>query len=116
MVDMTLSKRERTRRARRSKHNTHLKQAYGITIEDYDTILESQNGKCAICHGGTSKRHFAVDHNHRNGNVRGLLCARCNTALARFMDRRVVVGRAYKYLGEDGSKINAILGRNINEN
>jgi hypothetical protein len=106
---MVLSKRERTRRARRSKHNTHLKKTYGITIEDYDKLLASQGGKCAICRGGTSKRHFAVDHNHKSGVIRGLLCARCNTALARFMDNITNLRRAVKYMKADGAKVTRIL-------
>jgi hypothetical protein len=110
---MALSERERKRRARRSSHNSHLKKTYGITIDEYDAILASQGGGCAICKGGTSKRHFAVDHNHKTGNVRGLLCARCNTALARFMDSRTNVGRAYNYLGRDGSQVREILGREV---
>lgn len=110
---MPLSKRERKRRQRRSAHNHHLRKTYGITIDEYDLLLASQKGRCAICKGGTSKRHFAVDHNHRTGNVRGLLCARCNTALARFMDNRTTVGRAYKYLGRDGEAVRDTLGREV---
>ena len=106
---MALSKRERTRRARRSKHNTHLKKAYGITINDYDKILESQGNVCAICKGGTSKRHFAVDHNHKNGNVRGLLCARCNGGLSKFMDRISNLRRAVRYMKLDGEKVRKVL-------
>ena len=106
---MVLSKRERTKRARRSKHNTHLKKQYGITIDDYDKILDSQGGKCAICKGGTSKRHFAVDHNHTNNNIRGLLCARCNTGLARFMDNITTLKRAIRYMKDDGAKVRKIL-------
>ena len=106
---MVLSKRERTRRARRSKHNTHLKKTYGITIQQYDVILEKQNGKCAICGGGTSKNFFAVDHNHRSGKVRGLLCARCNTGLARFMDEVQRVRTAVAYLEDDGETVRRIL-------
>ena len=104
-----LGKREATRRARRSRHNSHLKEAYGITIKDYDKLLASQDGKCAICRGGTSKRHFAVDHNHKNGNVRGLLCARCNTGLARFMDNISTIRRAVKYMKADGEKVREVL-------
>jgi hypothetical protein len=106
---MVLSKRERTRRARRSKHNSHLKEKYGITIHDYDRILTSQGGKCAICKGGTSKRHFAVDHNHKNGQIRGLLCARCNTGLARFMDNITTLRRATRYMKLDGVKVREVL-------
>jgi len=104
-----LGKREATRRARRSRHNSHLKEAYGITIEQYDLILASQGGTCAICDGGTSKRHFAVDHNHKNGNIRGLLCARCNTGLARFMDKIELLRRAVRYMKLDGEKVREVL-------
>ena len=106
---MALSKRERTRRARRSKHNSHLKKAYGITIEDYDKILESQKGKCAICHGGTTKRFLATDHNHKNGNVRGLLCGSCNGALARFRDNITNLRRAVRYMKLDGKRVREVL-------
>lgn len=106
---MALSKREAKKRQRRSAHNYHLKENYGITIEDYDRILASQGGKCAICKGGTSKRHFAVDHNHKSGNVRGLLCARCNTGLARFMDNITNLRRAVRYMKLDGAKVREVL-------
>lgn len=109
MTRKKLSKAERTRRQRRSNHNYHLRKNYGITIEDYDRILQAQGGRCAICKGGTSKNFFAVDHNHRNGRVRGLLCARCNTGLARFMDSATNVGRAYRYLRDDGKKVEELL-------
>ena len=113
---MTLSNRERKRRVQRSKHNTHLKKAYGITITQYDELLESQGGRCAICKGGTSKRHFAVDHNHRNGRVRGLLCARCNTGLARFMDDISRLRRATRYMKDDGAKAALTLEKDTNDN
>jgi len=106
---MALSKRERTRRARRSKHNSHIKKEYGISIEDYDAILASQGGKCAICKGGTGKRFFACDHNHKNGRVRGLLCARCNSGLARFTDDITNLRRAVRYMKDDGAKVRKIL-------
>ncbi len=105
----TLSKRERTRRARRSRHNSHLQKSYGITIADYDKILAAQGGTCAICNGGTSKNFFALDHNHKNGNPRGLLCASCNGALARFRDKITVMRRAVRYMKDDGQKVRDIL-------
>lgn len=60
---------------------------YGITIADYDRILKSQKGRCAIC--GTTKpsrthQYFAVDHCHKTGIVRGLLCCNCNLRLDRW--------------------------------
>jgi hypothetical protein len=59
----------------------HIKRKYGISVNDYDIVLKLQDGKCAICGidvpGGRSKR-FHVDHDHITGEVRGLLCIRCN--------------------------------------
>lgn len=62
---------------------------YGMTVEDYDTLLEAQGGHCAICHKEQNQKsgqpmRLAVDHNHKTGVVRGLLCYYCN---------RYVVGR-----------------------
>ncbi len=57
---------------------------YGITLTRYNELLEEQGGKCAICEGDCSTgRNLAVDHDHKTGKARGLLCAECNTALAR---------------------------------
>ncbi len=104
-----LGKRERARRARRSKHGSHLKKAYGISIEDYDKILAAQGGTCAICNGGTSKNFFALDHNHKNGRPRGLTCARCNSMLAKSMDRVEVLERAVEYMKDDGETVREVL-------
>jgi len=53
---------------------------YGISADDYAARLKDQDGVCAICHeppknGG---KPLFVDHNHTTGQIRGLLCARCN--------------------------------------
>lgn len=58
---------------------------YGITLTQYEAMLERQGGKCALCgeHGSSRVRRLAVDHCHKTDKVRGLLCVKCNTALAR---------------------------------
>ena len=61
-----------------------LRRNYGITIEDYDRMLEDQGGTCMLCPATPeSQRHgrLHVDHSHETGEVRGLLCHNCNTAL-----------------------------------
>jgi hypothetical protein len=105
-----LSERERKRRQRRSAHNTHLKKTYGITYDEYELILASQGGKC-VCGGGTSKRHFATDHNHGNGRVRGLLCANCNKVLAIVRDNPERLRLLATYLERDGLDVRRVLGR-----
>jgi hypothetical protein len=59
-----------------------LKRSYGITQYDYDMLLAAQNGVCRICEKTQRKvKNFHVDHCHKTGRVRGLLCTRCNMAL-----------------------------------
>lgn len=71
-------------RLKQSQRERNLRN-YGLTPEDFDRMLKSQNGKCAICGGGPSGRWktLFVDHDHRTGAVRGLLCHLCNSALER---------------------------------
>jgi hypothetical protein len=81
-----------------------MKQQYGITVEDYDVMLTSQNGGCAICGAekpGGRTRYFAVDHCHATGDVRGLLCTKCNRGLGLFNDDTGRMERAVKYLKGD---------------
>jgi hypothetical protein len=54
---------------------------YGCTPEQYDALFEKQEGKCACCDRDNSPHALCVDHNHRTGAIRGLLCHRCNGAL-----------------------------------
>ena len=74
---------------------------YGITPQGYIEMLAAQNGGCAICHvsvPGPHVRHFAVDHDHLTGVVRGLLCSPCNLALGLFRDSCPILEQALAYL------------------
>lgn len=77
-----------------------LKYKYGITQEDYDRMLEEQGGKCKICgiHQSEIKVRLGVDHCHRSGKVRGLLCSRCNNALGCLKDDPKLLEKAKQYL------------------
>jgi hypothetical protein len=62
---------------------------YGMTPEMYDKMLRSQNGTCQICGSSTPDKgghfkFFAVDHDHKTGAIRGLLCIKCNSSLGWF--------------------------------
>lgn len=59
-------------------HSAMIERTYGLTREDYDALLEAQGGKCAICRRRPKSKRLAVDHDHKTGAVRGLLCSRCN--------------------------------------
>lgn len=83
------------------RRNWDFLRKYNISLEDYDKILESQNGLCAICRGTetrVSKLYLSVDHNHTTGKVRGLLCYNCNVGLGNFKDDKESLMNAIKYL------------------
>lgn len=78
-----------------------LKRRYDLTIEEYDKMLEYQGFVCDICktgNPGNEYKHFCVDHNHKTGKVRGLLCGQCNRALGGFYDSLKNLKNAVKYL------------------
>lgn len=78
---------------------SRLWRAFGLTLEDYFVMLEGQNGICAICKQPPKDGTFlAVDHNHRNGKIRGLLCWRCNSSMGKFNDDPALIRRAAEYL------------------
>ena len=72
---------------------------YGLTPNDYQVLLDSQDSQCAIC-GSThsSDKKLVVDHDHVTGEVRGLLCHKCNRALGVFGDTVQGLERALRYL------------------
>jgi len=78
----------------------HIRKSYGISLEEYMTLLKAQDYKCAICQKHQSKeaRRFVVDHSHQTGKVRGLLCNQCNRALGGFKDTSTLLERAVTYL------------------
>ena len=60
-------------------------------------MLSNQSGHCAICIN-KDKRKLAVDHCHKTGKIRGLLCSNCNQGLGMFKDNLDFLGRARNYL------------------
>lgn len=85
------------RHARRS----HLKRRYGITEEDYDRLLAAQGGACAICRvRAEDSRGFRphIDHCHKSGRVRGILCGMCNKGIGNLRDDPEILRNAIAYL------------------
>lgn len=82
------------------------KMRYGITPEHYNEMWAAQNGKCAICGNEETARHntskkvlkLAVDHCHKTGKVRGLLCQDCNRGIAKFKENAETLIRAREYV------------------
>lgn len=75
-----------------------LKKIYGITTEDYNSMLAAQGGRCATCGSLPDKRALDVDHCHTTGKVRGLLCAHCNTTLGKVRDDPKILQSMIDYL------------------
>ncbi len=86
------------------RRNDMFKKQFGITLDDYDKMLESQKGLCAICglketftmKGRTHS--LAVDHDHVTGKIRGLLCRACNQMLGLGKDKITTLEGAIQYL------------------
>lgn len=99
--------------ARRRRHDNPdsfrdnaLRAKFGITLAQYKGMLDAQNGVCLICasppiirDGRNGKiKDLCVDHDHKTGIIRGLLCDRCNTSIGQFKDNPTLLVRAAEYL------------------
>lgn len=83
---------------RRRGPSRQLERLYGITLEQYEAMLEAQDGVCKICGSPPGRKRLHVDHCHVTKVVRGLLCSPCNTALGAFKDDEELLERAIAYL------------------
>ena len=81
----------------------HLRYSYGISLEEYNTMREQQNAKCACCgvdETETPRGRLFVDHCHSSGKIRALLCQHCNTALGMVKDDVEILSSLITYLQE----------------
>lgn len=74
---------------------SYFKRLYGITITEFESMVEEQKESCALC--GKRKKLF-VDHCHKTKKVRALLCAQCNWGLGQFHDNPQLIRAAADYL------------------
>jgi hypothetical protein len=83
-----------------ARRRAHLAATYGITPEEFSTLLARQGGACAICRSPDPRgtKTMQVDHDHKTGAIRGLLCHPCNTALGMFGDNAETLRAAVEYL------------------
>lgn len=90
-----------------------LKKLYDITPEEYDKLLEKQEGVCAIClqPNFSKKGYLSVDHDHNTGFVRGLLCRSCNMGIGKLKDDTKILKSAIFYL----DKANVEMNRELRE-
>lgn len=85
--------------------NADLKKSYGITFKEYNQMAHRQNNRCAICgqketstDRNGAPRLMPVDHCHKTGVIRALLCSQCNKALGGFKDDPVLLRKAAEYV------------------
>lgn len=83
--------------------NYDLLKSYSITIEGYNELLAKQGGCCSICNINVSelkgaKKHLCVDHCHKTGRIRGLLCDKCNRGIGLLQDDTAIIQNALVYL------------------
>lgn len=98
--------RERCKKAARDidpakRRDQRMRRAYGIGAAEFDELIRRQGGGCAICRsvvGDGADRPLYVDHCHRSGKVRGLLCSSCNFGIGKFRDDVALLARAIDYL------------------
>ena len=79
---------------------------FGISLNQYKEMFDDQFGVCAVCGSGpTTKKSLSVDHNHKTGKVRGLLCGNCNTAIGLFKENLNLLISSYEYLNYHERKL-----------
>jgi len=115
-----LEKSKESQRKYRTKHaesmlNKSFKYRFNITLDDYNKMSEKQNGVCAICGEVNGKgRRLAVDHNHITGEIRGLLCMKCNVAVGKWGEDMQLFEKTLSYLKENYENGNIYKDKNNN--
>ncbi len=85
--------------AAKARREGHRERTYGLGPDGYEVLFALQKGKCAICRKRQVDRSIAVDHDHKTGAVRGLLCKRCNhDLLGAAFDSILILKAAIRYL------------------
>ncbi len=94
------------------KNNPHIRRKsllnyyYGLSLEAYQSLVDKNNGKCWICNSFPINRKLFVDHCHKTEKIRGVLCSKCNTAIAFFNDDINILNSAIEYLGGNYGLVN----------
>jgi hypothetical protein len=91
-------KRENKEKNQLSIQKSKLKRKYGITIEQYEAMVKEQKGVCYICKSENPNRKLSVDHCHKTGKIRKLLCDKCNMTLGLINDSQELLKQFIFYL------------------
>ena len=103
LAGMDAMKRDAMTTNGRSHKAYQLRWSYGITIEEFERLYREQNGCCAICRTAPNGHDYRtsglhVDHDHRTGKVRALLCNRCNHGIGNFREDPALLMQAIGYI------------------
>ena len=86
-------------KAKNYHRNYRLNYLFGITLEEKEQLIRHQDGLCTICRSPfVNAKHAHVDHNHNTGQIRSILCNKCNTGIGQFRDSPELLERAALYL------------------
>lgn len=91
----------------------YLQKTYSIDSTTYMQLLELQNGRCAICKTEPTNQRLHVDHHHKTGKIRGLLCSKCNQAIGLLNESSELFDAAKKYLEFENEAISRIIKNNL---
>lgn len=92
-------RRENPERSDLTRHASHIRINYGLSLDEYDAMLVRQGGGCAVCGALPDGRRLHIDHDHETGKVRGLLCSGCNTAIGGFREDVATILDGAEYVG-----------------
>ena len=103
-------------KARKKEYERHYKRFhyYGVTREEFQSMLIAQGGKCAICKSEEWPGRDnipTIDHDHATGKIRSLLCGRCNSALGHIHDDLIIAREIVRYLEIHRTEMNESDGR-----
>jgi len=91
-------KHDRLRQTKIQRIKWTIKYKYGIEYDKYTSLLQKQHYRCAICNKSLLGERIDLDHDHKTGKIRGILCHRCNMALGFFNDDLIAIKNAVNYL------------------
>ena len=98
-----MQQKKKPKRSKEHHRKVNLKYNYGLSIEEFNSLLESQQYSCKICKTTSpigKHNQWCVDHCHKSGKLRGILCPKCNMALGLFNDSIESLEQAIAYLKE----------------
>jgi len=90
---------ENKHRLKSLNRQSHLRVEHGLTPEAYEALFQAQNGLCAICFRPcNTHKNLSIDHDHKSGKIRGLLCRNCNCAIGQAREDVTILKSMIAYL------------------